>query len=82
MLYKMDFPGGIVVKNPPASKGDIRDVDSIPGSGKSPGVGNVNPLQYSCLENVMDRGAWWAAVHEVTKSQIQLSACVHTHTLA
>ena len=57
MLYKMDFPGGIVVKNPPASEGDIRDVDSIPGSGKSPGVGNVNPLQYSCLENPMDKGA-------------------------
>ena len=68
MLYKMDFPGAIVVKNPPASEGDIRDVDSIPGSGKSPGVGNVNPLQYSCLENPMDKGAWWAAVHRITES--------------
>ena len=45
----------------------------IPGSGKSPGEGNVNPLQYSCLENPMDRGAWWATNHRVTKSQTQLS---------
>ena len=43
------------------------DPGSIPGSGRSPGEGNVNPLQYSCLENPMDRGAWWATVHEVTK---------------
>ena len=53
----MDFPGDIVVKNPPASEEEIRDVDSIPGSGKSAGVGNVNPLQYSCLENPIGRGA-------------------------
>ena len=73
MLYKMDFPGAIVVKNPPASEGDIRDVDSIPGSGKSPGVGNGNPVQYSCLGNPMDRGAWQATVHGVAKSQTGLS---------
>ena len=54
-----------VVKNPPASTGDIRDVGSIPGLGRSPGEGNGTPLQYSCLENPMDRGAWWATVHGV-----------------
>ena len=62
-----------MVKNPPASEGDIRDVDSIPGSGKSPGVGNVNQLQYSCLENSMDKGAWQATVYGVTNSWIPLS---------
>ena len=57
-----------------ASKaGDVRDVDSIPGLGRSPEVGNSNPLQYSCLENPMDRGAWWATIHGVTKSQTQLN---------
>ena len=50
----------LVVKNPPANTGDIRDAGSIPGSGRSPGEGNGNPLQYSCLENPMDRGAWQA----------------------
>ena len=78
----LSFLGGAVVKKPPANADDAKDAASLSQSGRSPGVGNVNPLQYSCLENVMDRGAWWAAVHEVTKSQIQLSACVHTHTLA
>ena len=57
-----------VVKNPPANAGDPKDVGSIPGSGRSPGVGNGNPLQYSCLENPRDRGAWWATVHRVAKS--------------
>ena len=57
-----------MVKNPPVNAGDIRDVGSIPGSGRSPGVGNGNQLQYSCLENPMDRGAWQATVHRVTKS--------------
>ena len=52
----------LVVKNPPANAGDIRDGSPIPGSGKSPGGGNGNPLQYSCLENPVDRGAWWATV--------------------
>ena len=54
------FPGGAVVKNPPASAGDTRDPDSIPASGRSPGGGHGNPLQYSCLENPMDRVAWQA----------------------
>ena len=66
------FPGGAVVKNPPASAGDARDVGSIPGSGRSPGGGHCNPLQYSCLENPMDRGVWWAIIHGVTKSWTQL----------
>ena len=58
----MGFPGGTAVKNLPAKAGDIRDMGSIPGSGRSPGGGHGNPLQYSCLENPMDRGAWWATV--------------------
>ena len=57
-------PGGSVVKNPPANAGDA---GSIPGSGRSPGEGNGNPLQYSCLQNSMGRGAWQAMVHGVTK---------------
>ena len=56
------FPGGLVVKNLPASVGDARDTVSIPGSGRYPGGGNGNSLQYSCLGNPMDRGAWWATV--------------------
>ena len=59
-----------VVKNLAASGGDR---GSIPGSGRSPREGHSNPLQYSCLENPMDRGAWWTTVHEVTKSGTQLS---------
>ena len=58
------FPGGSVVKNLPAN---AEDVDSIPGSGRSPGEVNGNPLKYSCLGNPMDRGAWWATVHGVAK---------------
>ena len=61
-----------MLKNPPANAGDIRDLSSIPGSGRSPGEGHGNPLQYSCLENLMDRGAWRATVHRVTKSRAQL----------
>ena len=53
----MGFPGGLVVKNPPAIARDVRDTGSIPGSGRSPGEGHSNPRQYSCLENPMDRGA-------------------------
>ena len=60
---------GIKVKNPPANAGDIRDAGSIPRSGRCPGGGHGNPLQYSCLENPMDRGAWQATVHRVTESQ-------------
>ena len=59
-----------VVKNLPASVGDTRDAGSIPGSVRSPSAGNGNPLQHSCLENPMDRGAWWAIVQGVTESQI------------
>ena len=58
----------LVVKNPPANEGDTRDAGLIPGSERSPGGGNGNPLQYSCLENAMDRGAWQAAVHGVAES--------------
>ena len=54
------FPGGTVVKNPPANAGGARDVGLIPGSGRFSGVGNGNAFQYSCLENSMDSGAWWA----------------------
>ena len=61
-----------VVKNLPASAGDARDVGSIPGSRRSPGGGHGNPLQYSYLENPMNRGVWWATVHGVTKSWTQL----------
>ena len=58
-----------MVKNPPANAGDVRDKGSIPGSGKSPGGGHGNALQYSCLKNLMDRGAWQAMVHWVAKSR-------------
>ena len=63
----MGFPGGSVVKNLPATAEDTGDMGSIPGSERSPGEGNGNPLQYSCLGNPMDRGAWQVAVHGVTK---------------
>ena len=65
--------GALVVKNLHANAGDAREVVSIPASGRSPGRGNCNPFQYSCLENSMDRGAWWATVHGVSKSWTQLS---------
>ena len=57
-----------MVKNPSAKAGDVRDMGSTPGSGRSPGGGNGNPLQCSCMENPMDRGTWRATVHEVTES--------------
>ena len=60
----------LVVKSPAANAGDIRGLDSIPESGLSPGGGHDNPLQYFCLENPMDRGAWWAIVHSVTESDM------------
>ena len=69
----MGFPGGSKVKNLPANAGATGDLGSIAGSGRSPGGGNGNPLQYSCLENPMDRGAWLATAHGVTKSQTQLT---------
>ena len=64
------FPGGSDVKNLPSNAGDT---GSIPELGRSPGEGNGYPLQYSCLENLMDRGAWWATVHGVAKNWTQLS---------
>ena len=60
--------GALVVENPPANAGGIRDAGSIPGLGRSPGGGNGNPLQYSCLENPMDRGAWQGIVPRVSQS--------------
>ena len=75
-IHHKGFPGGSVVKNLPAN---AEDVGSIPGLGRCPGVGNDNQLQYSCLKNSMDRGAWWATVHSVTKSQTQLNT--HTQTI-
>ena len=63
----------LLVKNPPTNTGDLRDSGPIRGWGRSPGEGNGTLLQYSFLENPTDRGAWWAAVHGVTKSQTQLS---------
>ena len=62
----------LVVKNPTANAGDIGDLGPIPALGRSPGEENGNPLQYSCLENPVDRGAWWATVHRVTKSRTRL----------
>ena len=68
----LGFPGGLMVKNPSANAGNA---SSIPGLGRSPGEEIGNPLQYSCLENSMDRGAWRATVHRVTQSQ----TCLSTH---
>ena len=64
------FPGGAVEKNLPASVGDARDSGSIPGLGRSPEGRNDSPLQYFCLENAMDRGAWWATVHRIAESDV------------
>ena len=66
---ELGFPGGTVVKNPPANAGEA---GLLPGLGRSPGVGNGNPFQYSCLENFSGRGAWWPTVHGVTRSRTQL----------
>ena len=70
MYLKSSSPGGSDGKESTCKAGDL---SSIPGLGRSPGEGNGNPLHYSCLENSMDRGAWWATVHGVTKSWTQLS---------
>ena len=64
LCYIWGFPCGSVVKNPPANAGEA---GFISRSGRSPGEGNGNPLQYSCLENPMDRGAWWATIHEIAE---------------
>ena len=68
----MLFRDKLVVENMPANAGDLRDAGSIPGSGRSPGVGPGNPLQNSCLENPKDKGAWQATAHGVTKSRTRL----------
>ena len=73
------FPGGSLRKNPPANAGNTRDMGSILVLCRSPGGGNGNLLQYSCQENSMDRGAWWATVHGVAKSWTQLSTHAHTY---
>ena len=69
-MSEVGFPSGSVVKNPPTNAGDM---GLIPGSRRSPGEGNGNPFQYSCLGNPMERGAWWAAVHEVARVRHNLS---------
>ena len=75
----MDFPG---VSDCKASAYNVEDLGSIPGSGISPGEGNGNPLQYSCLENPMDGGVWWATDHGVAKSQTRLSDFTFTNPLS
>ena len=80
LLQVQGFLGGSVGEEFTCNVGDKGDVGSIPGLGRSPGEGHGNSLQYSCLENSMDRGAWWATVYRVTKSQTwlkQLSTCAH-----
>ena len=77
-LLWREFLGGSDGK---ASTCDAGDMGSIPGSGRSPGEGNGNPLQYACLENSMDGGAWWATVHGVAKSQTRVSDFTHSLTL-
>ena len=67
---KLPYRASQVVKNMLVNKGDVRDMGSIPGWGRSPGGGHGNPLQYFCLENPMDRGAWRATVHRIEKSQM------------
>ena len=72
-----------MVKNPPANGGDTRDAGLIPGSGRSPGGGHGNPLWYSCLDNPMDRRAWWATGHRVTQSWTQLKRLsMHIHIVS
>ena len=68
MCVLIEIPGGSAIKDIPANAGDARDMGSIPRSGRSSGEENGNPVQYLCLENTMERGAWWVAIHGVTKS--------------
>ena len=72
LIYLRASQVALMVKNLPANAGDVRDTGLIPGLGRSPGEGHANLLWYSCLKNPMDRGAWQATVHRVTKSWIQL----------
>ena len=71
----------LVARNPPANAGDTRDVGLIPGMGRSPGEGNDNPLQYSCLKHSMGRGAWQATFHEATKSRTWLSTYIDYYVM-
>ena len=73
ILYRQGFPGGSVGKESPCNARDTGDAGSIPESGRSPEGGYGNPLQYSCLGNPKDRGAWWATVYGVAKNQTRLS---------
>ena len=84
-VSNLGFVGCTVVKNPPANAGYTRDVGLIPGSGRSLGEGNGNPLQYSCLGNPTDREAWWAIVHGIAKNQTRLSTsswCIQCSTVS
>ena len=72
------FPNGLVVKNLPASAGDTGDKGYVPGLGRSLGEGNVNPLQYSFLENSMDRGAWWDMTHHIC-THAYINTCIHIY---
>ena len=83
-MWKEIWASQVVVKNPPAYAGDINDAGYIPESGRSPGVGNDKPLQYSCLGNPMDRGVWQATVHGVTESRTRLRthACTMPYTVS
>ena len=80
-LCNQSFPGGSVLKNPPADPGDTGDRGLIPGSGRSPGGGNGNQLQYSCLGKLMDGGAWQVTVHKAARSWARLRTLVHTHEI-
>ena len=73
-------PGGSVVKNPPVNAGNTRNMGSTPGSGRSAGGENGNPPQFSCMENPMEKGAWQATIHSITKSWTRLSDRAHTHS--
>ena len=82
-MVRQASQGALVVKNPPADAGDVRDFGSILGSGRSPEGGRGNPLQYSCLENPMDSGGWQAEIHRVAESDTtEATACTHAHTYA
>ena len=76
-VWQSGFRGGSVVKNPSANVGDARDMGSVPGLGRSSGGGHGNPLQYSCLKNPMERGAWWATVHGVAELEVTKDASTH-----